>query len=88
MGLGYEASDSANTRPNFRDNKIDADLLPRLTADDLKDIGVSARWRPATAARRDRGIGRRKASCGRHCFPTSLRRPKIPRSRPNAARSR
>jgi hypothetical protein len=35
LGLGrYET--------NFRDNKIDADLLPRLTADDLKDIGVSA----------------------------------------------
>jgi class 3 adenylate cyclase len=35
LGLGqYEA--------NFRDNKIDADLLPRLTGDDLKDIGVSA----------------------------------------------
>ena len=35
LGLGqYEA--------NFRDNKIDADLLPRLTNDDLKDIGVSA----------------------------------------------
>jgi class 3 adenylate cyclase len=26
----------------FRDNKIDTDLLPQLTADDLKDIGVSA----------------------------------------------
>jgi class 3 adenylate cyclase len=35
LGLGqYEA--------NFRDNKIDADVLPGLTADDLKDIGVSA----------------------------------------------
>jgi class 3 adenylate cyclase len=35
LGLGqYEA--------NFRDNKIDADVLPHLTADDLKDIGVSA----------------------------------------------
>ena len=36
-GLGlsqYEA--------NFRDNKIDVDVLPQLTADDLKDIGVSA----------------------------------------------
>src|SRR5208337_2548882 len=31
LGLGqYEA--------NFRDNKIDADVLPQLTADDLKDI--------------------------------------------------
>ena len=35
IGLGqYEA--------NFRDNKIDADLLPRLTDAVLKDIGVSA----------------------------------------------
>jgi class 3 adenylate cyclase/tetratricopeptide (TPR) repeat protein len=35
LGLGqYEA--------NFQDNKIDADVLPQLTADDLKDIGVSA----------------------------------------------
>jgi hypothetical protein len=35
LGLGqYEG--------NFRDHEIDADLLPRLTADDLKDIGVSA----------------------------------------------
>jgi class 3 adenylate cyclase/tetratricopeptide (TPR) repeat protein len=27
---------------HFRENKIDVDVLPRLTADDLKDIGVSA----------------------------------------------
>src|ERR1700735_2150270 len=34
LGLGpYEEK--------VRDNKIDADLLPRLTVDDLKDIGVS-----------------------------------------------
>ena len=34
LGLGqYEQK--------FRDNKIDADLVPRLTVDDLKDIGVS-----------------------------------------------
>src|SRR3984957_9444250 len=34
LGLGqYEEK--------FRDKKIDADLLPRLTVDDLKDIGVS-----------------------------------------------
>jgi class 3 adenylate cyclase len=26
----------------FRDNKIDADVLPQLTGDDLKDIGVTA----------------------------------------------
>ena len=35
LGLGqYEKK--------FQDNKIDAAVLPRLTADDLKDIGVSA----------------------------------------------
>src|SRR5580692_10678301 len=34
LGLGqYEEQ--------FRDNKIDADLLPRLTVDDIQDIGVS-----------------------------------------------
>src|SRR5208282_2818682 len=27
---------------NFRENKIHADVLPRLTSDDLKEIGVSA----------------------------------------------
>jgi hypothetical protein len=35
LGLGrYEEK--------FRDNKIDAELLPRLTGADLKEIGVSA----------------------------------------------
>jgi class 3 adenylate cyclase len=34
LGLGHYEE-------QFRDNKIDADLLPRLTVDDLKDIGVS-----------------------------------------------
>ena len=35
LGLGqYET--------NFRDNKINADLLPRLTEDRLKDMGVAA----------------------------------------------
>jgi hypothetical protein len=36
-GLGLEQYET-----NFRDNRIDADLLPRLTDADLKDIGVSA----------------------------------------------
>ena len=35
-GLGLGQYDE-----KFRDNKIDAGLLPRLTVDDLKDIGVS-----------------------------------------------
>ena len=42
MGLGYEASDSSQYEANFRDNKIDADVLPQLTDAGLKDIGVSA----------------------------------------------
>jgi len=36
-GLGLEKYEG-----KFRDNAIDADLLPRLTGDHLKDIGVSA----------------------------------------------
>jgi SAM domain (Sterile alpha motif) len=28
--------------PAFRDNAIDADVLPKLTAEDLKDLGISA----------------------------------------------
>ena len=26
----------------FRDNKVDAAVLPKLTADDLKDLGIAA----------------------------------------------
>ena len=40
MGLGYEASDSANTKPHFRDNEIDAEVLPELTDGDLEKLGV------------------------------------------------
>jgi class 3 adenylate cyclase/predicted ATPase len=36
-GLGLEQYEA-----NFRDNKIDAAVLPQLTVDDLKDIGVVA----------------------------------------------
>ena len=39
---GSAVSASVNTRGKFRDNKIDTDVLPQLTADDLKDIGVAA----------------------------------------------
>jgi hypothetical protein len=35
LGLGQYETD-------FRDNKVDAAVLPQLTADDLKDIGVAA----------------------------------------------
>ena len=36
-GLGLQSYEQA-----FRDNGIDFDVLPRLTADDLKEIGVLA----------------------------------------------
>jgi class 3 adenylate cyclase/predicted ATPase len=36
-GLGLQSYEEA-----FRDNGVDLDVLPRLTADDLKEIGVSA----------------------------------------------
>jgi len=36
-GLGLE-----HYEPAFRDNRIDAEVLPKLTVDDLKDIGVAA----------------------------------------------
>jgi class 3 adenylate cyclase/predicted ATPase len=36
-GLGLEQYEA-----KFRDNKVDAAVLPQLTADDLKDIGVAA----------------------------------------------
>jgi hypothetical protein len=35
-GLGLERYEQA-----FRDKAIDADLLPNLTADDLRDFGVA-----------------------------------------------
>ena len=34
-GLGLQSYEQA-----FRDNGIDLDILPRLTADDLKEVGV------------------------------------------------
>jgi len=36
-GLGLDQYEA-----KFRDNKIDAEVLPQLTADDLKEIGVVA----------------------------------------------
>ena len=81
LGLGqYEEK--------FRDNKIDADLLPRLTVDDLKDIGVSVvgdRRRLLDAIAVIAGAGLLRT------FPLprrSLLHPRAFRHRPSAARSR
>ena len=81
LGLGqYEA--------NFRDNKIDADVLPQLTADDLKEIGVSA------VGDRRRLLAAIAALWARRLLRTrlpprpSLRRARVFRYRRSAARSR
>ena len=35
--------------PAFRDNQIDSELLPTLTGDDLKELGVAVRRTPTEA---------------------------------------
>ena len=57
-GLGLEQYEA-----NFRDNKVDAAVLPQLTADDLKDIGVAA-------------VGDRRRSKGRRSGSDAFRRPR------------
>ena len=43
LGLGkYEAV--------FRENEIDETVLPNLTAEDLKELGVGIAWAPPQAA--------------------------------------
>src|SRR5208337_5335372 len=42
VGVWLRALGLGQYEEKFRDNKIDADVLPRLTADDLKDVGVAA----------------------------------------------
>ena len=71
LGLGqYEAA--------FRDNAIDANVLPSLTAEDLKEIGVAAvghrrRMLDAIAGLRAPPLGRQprhRTRRGRHPRPT------------------
>ena len=47
--LGLEQYEAA-----FRENAIDDTVLPSLTAEDLKDLGVGLRRAPPQAARRHR----------------------------------
>src|SRR4029077_2510516 len=42
VGEGLRGLGLGEYEEKFRDNKIDATVLPQLTTDDLKDIGVSA----------------------------------------------
>ena len=76
-------------RGGLRDNRIDIRVLPKLTAEDLKDLGVTlvgdrrmlldaiAALREPSARSRLTGMYRRRAIGAR----------KRPRPRPNAARS-
>ena len=38
--MAARTSGWSSTTQAFRDNAIDAELLPKLTADDLKELGV------------------------------------------------
>jgi len=81
LGLGqYEA--------NFRDNKIDADLLPRLTADDLKDIGVSALGDRLRLLDVIAALAGAKPPADVPISPSKSAAPKVLQPRPSAARSR
>jgi class 3 adenylate cyclase/tetratricopeptide (TPR) repeat protein len=42
VGVWLRSLGLARYEANFRDNDIEADVLPQLTADDLKDIGVTS----------------------------------------------
>jgi class 3 adenylate cyclase len=71
-GLGLEQYE-----PAFRDNRIDAEILPKLTGEDLKEIGVAAvgdrrKLLEAIAALRD----------GAAPSPDREQRPEVPGSAP------
>ena len=52
LGLGkYEAA--------FRENEIDETVLPSLTHETLKELGVASSWAPREAARRNRRLAAR-----------------------------
>ena len=60
LGLGkYEAI--------FRENDIDETVLLTLTAEDLKELGVTSLWTPAQTGRRYRRSARCRERWGRPC---------------------
>jgi class 3 adenylate cyclase len=78
LGLGqYET--------NFRNNKINADLLPRLTNDDLKDIGVSALGDRIQLLDAIAALAHAKPPADR---PASASKPSTPRGREASAERR
>ena len=86
LGLGYEASDSANTRPHFGTTRSTRTCCRELTDDDLKELGVSAlgdrkRLLKAIAESGSRGASLRNAdescrpSLGHGQSPSAARSP-------------
>ena len=82
--LGLERYEAA-----FRENDVDAELLPNLTADDLKDLGVTSvghrrRLLEAIAALRLKGAPADDPARSQPARPGTSARLRPP---PNAARS-
>jgi SAM domain (Sterile alpha motif) len=81
--LGLEQYEAA-----FRENEIDNSVLPNLTAEDLKELGVAAlghrrKLLDAIAALRADASGK-----GPSAEAPRLRKPALPKTAPSAARSR
>jgi hypothetical protein len=80
-GLGLERYEAA-----FRENEIDEKVLPSLTAEDLKELGVKPSVIAASCSMRSPLCGlKKRRMCRRfrpHRHTASLRR-----TRPSAARS-
>ena len=65
QSLGFERYVSA-----FRDNEIDWEVLPKLTSDDLREIGVAAvghRRKLLDAIAASKNISRSRAWCSPNC---------------------
>ena len=83
LGLGkYEAA--------FRENEIDETVLPNLTAENLKELGVGSsgtavKLLDAIAALRNEGSAKAPTLTQR---PLQLPRTLIPKTAPSAAKSR
>ena len=79
--LGLEQYEAA-----FRENEIDGEVLPKLTAEDLKDLGVAIVGHRRKILVGHRGTTRR-GSVGRPGRTPPVRRNRRPPPAPNAASS-
>ena len=58
IGVWLQSLGLERYEPAFRDNTIDAEVLPSLTEDDLKDLGVLGRHHRRLLARSPRSAPR------------------------------